>query len=178
MLHFHYNSTQNPEFFSIYKVGCIVLTFCWSWLHFAAVNWKLRIFCQWENPIHPQPRSVSTLRIFRKQSKVISAAFNIRAFIPVCVEVAGIKVRRKSRHHPSRFTAAGALVINGPRRTHSSIFYIWEPCSLITRVTYSTNTMLTNVRFIAKGHSAWEQFATHIKFILCLRSRNSLQVHR
>ena len=96
----------------------------------------------------------------------------------VCVEVAGLKVRRKSHHHPSRFTVAGALVINGPRRTHSSIFYIWEPCSLITRATYNTNTMLTNVHFIAKGHPAWEQFATHKKFILCLHSLNRLQVHR
>ena len=109
---------QHPEswIFLDLQGGVYSVNLYWSWLQFAAANWKPRIFCRWENPIFPQPGSVSSSRVFWKQSKVISAAVTIRAFTRVCMEVAGMKGRRATiiprgllRQEPWLLTGHGGL---------------------------------------------------------------------
>lgn len=106
--------------------------------------------------------SLSLSKVFLRQSKVISE------HLLQCVELGDVKVgwvtiipEVYSGKQTRLLTGHGGLI---------PLYFTFGKCSLITSVTYNKNTVLTIFLFIAKGRSAWEQFATHIKFILCLCS--------
>lgn len=106
--------------------------------------------------------SCSPPNVFLKQSKVTSE------HLYKCLEVGEMKVGRVTII-PEAYSGKQTRLLTG----HGGLippYFTFGMCSLITSVTYNKNTMLTMFLFIAKGRSAWEQFATHIKFILCLCS--------